>query len=155
MGEARHGQQFARELDLDLESTPLLVDAGPRFALYQELGLKNEDSLVQLYLNTFALETVSSAFRTLREGNLPTYDAGGSLTQLGGTFIIAPPPTRSLAIPQIIYEKVDTHTGVHAPVAEVVAALVSFGEMHSSSTFTRLDAATFAGSRSWVTSDSA
>jgi hypothetical protein len=116
MGQLRHGEAFARKLRINTSATPLLLDHGGAtegvgggggggggggaaaaaavsavaFPLYAALGLRDAGSLLRVYTQTMGVATVGSAARGLLAGGLPTYDSGGSLTQLGGTFVIAP-----------------------------------------------------------------
>ena len=120
MGQQSDGEKFARKMRIDLQEMPLLVDSGPPFMLYRALQLRNEASLVGLYANTVTTETFFSAARGLLEGGLPTYDSGGSLTQLGGTFVVS---RKGLEEPQLVYEHIDKQTGVHAPMEELCAAV--------------------------------
>ena len=122
MGAQENGAHFARKLRLDLEEWPIVTSEAPDFAIYQALGLRNESSLAQLYMRTVNAQTIISALRGLLSGGPPTYNSGGSLTQLGGTFILAPSQTE-LQNPAVLYSHVDTHTGVHAPVEDITRAL--------------------------------
>ena len=54
------------------------------------------------------------------QGALPTYGKGGSLTRLGGTFVVSRSEEGGA---QIVYSFVDKETGVHAPTEEVVEAI--------------------------------
>ena len=121
MGQQSDGETFARKMRVDLSAMPLLVDSGPPFVLYQALQLRNEASLVSLYANTVTTGTILSAARGLLDGGLPTYNSGGLLTQLGGTFVVAPPNKLNEA--KLVYQHIDTHTGVHAPLEDVCVAM--------------------------------
>ena len=126
MGERSHGEVFAQKLRLDLEELPLVVSAPP-FELYSELGLRDHASLLQLYARTVNVQTLRSALQGMRAEGWPTYDAGGSLTQLGGTFVIAPDSAAPEGV-RVVYEHIDTMTGGHAPTEQVVAALEAVHE---------------------------
>ena len=117
MGQRIDGENFAKKIRLDLDTMPLLVDPGPPFLLYQALQLREEASLLKLYANTVNSQTFVSAARGLVYGGLPTYSSNGLLTQLGGTFVLAPGGDK------LVYEHIDTHTGVHAPKEDVCAAV--------------------------------
>ena len=88
MGEVEDGKEFARKSRMDLNKFPLLVDAGPAFNTYAALDLRDMATLSKIYLETINLEAIFSAVRSLVDGQLPHYDRGGSLTQLGGTFVL-------------------------------------------------------------------
>eukprot|EP00746_Dinoflagellata_sp_MGD_P044276 gnl/MRDRNA2_/MRDRNA2_208078_c0_seq1.p1 gnl/MRDRNA2_/MRDRNA2_208078_c0~~gnl/MRDRNA2_/MRDRNA2_208078_c0_seq1.p1 ORF type:complete len:142 (+),score=24.50 gnl/MRDRNA2_/MRDRNA2_208078_c0_seq1:126-551(+) len=127
MGDVSDAEKFAQKLQLDLARMPMVVDAAPDFELYNALSLRNPSSLLQLYMHTVNFQTFHSAARSLVNGMLPTYNSGGRLTQLGGTFIISMPQNlKNAAATQessIVYEHIDTHTGVHAPIADIIHAL--------------------------------
>ena len=143
MGQLSHGQAFARKLHLDLSTMPLLLDHGTHagaaaaagaddFPLYAALGMFDAGSLLGVYQQTMTAQTLFSAARGLAsERVLPTYDSGGSLTRLGGTFVVMPEEAGNEAEDssggrgraQLTWSHVDTKTGEHATVDNIVRAL--------------------------------
>eukprot|EP01052_Picozoa_sp_SAG31_P010728 SAG31_NODE_596_length_13674_cov_3.806409_2_plen_152_part_00 len=133
MGTAADGAKFARKLRLDPEQFPILVDDTADLLFYRTLALRNERTLSQVYAKTVNMETFMASFRALFDGQMPTYYAGGNLTQLGGTFVFAhhnqtdAQEKGSAKAPVVAYARADTHSGNHAPIEEVVAAISTGG----------------------------
>lgn len=89
MGQTKHALDFAAKMRLDLLQWPILVDPGPSVAgdaypTYRYFGLVEPSGLVDFATQTIDFNTILSSTRSILEGNLPAYGAGGSVTQLGG-----------------------------------------------------------------------
>mmetsp|Transcript_80332 Transcript_80332/g.157055 ORF Transcript_80332/g.157055 Transcript_80332/m.157055 type:complete len:127 (-) Transcript_80332:204-584(-) len=126
MGDPRHAKVFTRKLRIDLDKWPMhVVGTVKPPPVYSDLGLRHKGSLVNVYSETVTLETFASAARSLASGLLPTYDAGGDLTQLGGTIAFRNISEDSTDAEPLIYHAEET-TGGHIPsdiLAEKILAM--------------------------------
>jgi peroxiredoxin len=110
-GDERYAKGF---VDDERVPFPVLVDDAVKAA--DAASVKKVDFFTLL----FDPRSMKGAWQAHREG-YRVKKSGKRVNQLGATFVLGPGPT-------VRYEHIDIHTADHAPLDEVLAAVVNVGE---------------------------